>query len=147
MLIERVDGDADVDASGNAAAVSLSRQLKRVTSKDQALRVITDAFTLKLKKMLRIPAETDVPESLALVDQGVDSLVAVDVRSWNSTPTCLFSRFWVVTQFLISQAMPWSEFPRLFLIWTAMMTRQPMKRSQLATSSLSLQLRALAQML
>ncbi|KAG5765090.1 hypothetical protein H9Q72_006842 [Fusarium xylarioides] len=82
MLIERVDGDADVDASGNAAAVSLSRQSKRVTSKDQALRVITDAFTLKLKKMLRIPAETDVPESLALVDQGVDSLVAVDVRSW-----------------------------------------------------------------
>ncbi|KLO93751.1 Uncharacterized protein Y057_14337 [Fusarium fujikuroi] len=82
MLIERVDGDADVDASGNAAAVSLSRQLKRVTSKDQALRIITDAFTLKLKKMLRIPAETDVPESLALVDQGVDSLVAVDVRSW-----------------------------------------------------------------
>ncbi|EXM19870.1 hypothetical protein FOTG_12105 [Fusarium oxysporum f. sp. vasinfectum 25433] len=82
MLIERVDGDADADASGNAAAVSLSRQLKRVTSKDQALRVITDAFTLKLKKMLRIPTETDVPESLALVDQGVDSLVAVDVRSW-----------------------------------------------------------------
>jgi len=32
--------------------------------------------------MLRIPVETDVPESLALVDQGVDSLVAVDVRSW-----------------------------------------------------------------
>ncbi|ENH67909.1 Lovastatin nonaketide synthase [Fusarium oxysporum f. sp. cubense race 1] len=73
MLIERVGGDADADASGNAAAVSLSRQLKRVTSKDQALRVITDAF---------VPAETDVPESLALVDQGVDSLVAVDVRSW-----------------------------------------------------------------
>ncbi|KAF4337392.1 polyketide synthase [Fusarium beomiforme] len=82
MLIERVDGDADVDASGNAAAVSLSRQLKRVTSKDQALRVITDAFTLNLKKMLRIPVEADVPETLALVDQGVDSLVAVDVRSW-----------------------------------------------------------------
>lgn len=37
---------------------------------------------MSLKRILRIPQEDSVDLSLALVEQGVDSLVAVEVRSW-----------------------------------------------------------------
>ena len=37
---------------------------------------------MSLKTILRIPQEDSVDLSLALVEQGVDSLVAVEVRSW-----------------------------------------------------------------
>ena len=41
-----------------------------------------DSFAKKLKKILQIPADGEINETMSLVEQGVDSLVAVEIRSW-----------------------------------------------------------------
>ncbi|SPJ71900.1 uncharacterized protein FTOL_01628 [Fusarium torulosum] len=51
---------AGLDAAGKSATVSLSSQLQRVTSKEKALKVITEVVTLKLKKELSTPPDTEV---------------------------------------------------------------------------------------
>lgn len=39
-------------------------------------------FTSRLQQILQIPAEDTVSDTMTLIEQGVDSLVAVEVRSW-----------------------------------------------------------------
>ena len=46
------------------------------------LTALTGTFSSRLKQILQIDIEDDISETVALVEQGVDSLVAVDVRSW-----------------------------------------------------------------
>ena len=43
---------------------------------------MVESFTSRLQQILQIPAEDEVSETISLVEQGVDSLVAVEVRSW-----------------------------------------------------------------
>lgn len=43
---------------------------------------ITEAFITRLKRTLQIPPEESVNENVSLVEQGVDSLMAVEVRTW-----------------------------------------------------------------
>jgi hybrid polyketide synthase/nonribosomal peptide synthetase ACE1 len=40
------------------------------------------SFVARLRKILQIPAEDELSQTMALVELGVDSLVAVEVRSW-----------------------------------------------------------------
>ncbi len=43
---------------------------------------MTGAFVSRLRQILQIDNEDDVSEKMTLVEQGVDSLVAVEVRAW-----------------------------------------------------------------
>lgn len=44
--------------------------------------MITDGLTEKLRAALAIPADESVDVETPLIDQGVDSLVAVAIRTW-----------------------------------------------------------------
>ncbi|RHZ43317.1 uncharacterized protein CDV56_101073, partial [Aspergillus thermomutatus] len=48
----------------------------------QAGEIIKEAFIARLKRTLQIPPEESVNENVSLVEQGVDSLMAVEVRTW-----------------------------------------------------------------
>ncbi|KAJ2995920.1 hypothetical protein NUW58_g1137 [Xylaria curta] len=78
--IVREDQNATSDT--NKAAVRVKTQLQQAKSKADVSDIIRDAFLFKLKRVLQIAEEDVVDDSVALVEQGVDSLVAVDIRSW-----------------------------------------------------------------
>ncbi|KAJ5343642.1 uncharacterized protein N7506_003466 [Penicillium brevicompactum] len=60
---------------------STSDKLKQAESFDAATKIVLDAIQAKLSSMLSIPS-ADVDANQKLSDYGVDSLVAVEFRSW-----------------------------------------------------------------
>ncbi|KAK4201201.1 Nonribosomal peptide synthetase 14 [Triangularia verruculosa] len=68
--------------AGNSSAVPVRIQLEGVKGKDEAFNIIKTSFETRLRKILQIPEGEPVNDRVALVEQGVDSLVAVEVRSW-----------------------------------------------------------------
>lgn len=62
--------------------VRVKAQLQTIHTSEEATAVIRDAFVAYLRRILRLAAEQSVDETASLVDQGIDSLVAVDIRSW-----------------------------------------------------------------
>jgi hybrid polyketide synthase / nonribosomal peptide synthetase ACE1 len=65
----------------NAVAISVAESLKLVSSKSNAARILQDAFVARLGLMLQLhPNNMDV--NTPLTGLGIDSLVAVDIRSW-----------------------------------------------------------------
>ncbi|KAB2571139.1 PKS-NRPS hybrid synthetase psoA [Lasiodiplodia theobromae] len=79
LALERSQARND---GGAAAAVPVRIQLQTAVTKDEVLEIMQDGFVARVKKVLRIPAEDDFSLTASLVEQGVDSLVAVEVRSW-----------------------------------------------------------------
>ena len=71
-------------AQGQAvkASVCVKVQLQTARSPEVAFTITRDAFLAHLKCLLRIMEEESLDDSVGLVDQGVDSLVAVDIRAW-----------------------------------------------------------------
>ncbi|QKX63146.1 uncharacterized protein TRUGW13939_10315 [Talaromyces rugulosus] len=70
---------ADVDKSGSAQTVQdLIRESQSLESVAQTIR---ESFATQLESMLRLEAGT-VNTEKSIIDLGVDSLVAVEVRSW-----------------------------------------------------------------
>lgn len=67
---------------GHGASVPVKAQLQSVSSKEEAYSVIRDAFVVQLKRILRILEDETLDDSGPLIEQGVDSLVAVDIRTW-----------------------------------------------------------------
>ncbi|KAI1090949.1 hypothetical protein F5B19DRAFT_493920 [Rostrohypoxylon terebratum] len=76
------DTNSGVKAQGGKSGVRVKVQLQDAKNGDEAYAISRDAFLSHLKRMLRIPEEEKVADSLTLMEQGVDSLVAVDIRSW-----------------------------------------------------------------
>ncbi|KAK4176933.1 Nonribosomal peptide synthetase 14 [Triangularia setosa] len=68
--------------AGNNSAVPVRIQLEGIKRRDEAFEVIKTSFETRLRKILQIPEDEPVNDKVALVEQGVDSLVAVEVRSW-----------------------------------------------------------------
>ncbi len=64
------------------ASVRVKVQLNTVKSQKEAYTITCDAFLAHLKRLLRITQEESLNDSVGLADQGVDSLVAVDIRAW-----------------------------------------------------------------
>ncbi|KAF4539204.1 Beta-ketoacyl synthase [Lasiodiplodia theobromae] len=79
LALERSQARND---GGAAAAVPVRIQLQTAVTKDEVLEIMQNGFVARVKKVLRIPAEDDFSLTASLVEQGVDSLVAVEVRSW-----------------------------------------------------------------
>ncbi|KAH6721537.1 putative polyketide synthase [Leptodontidium sp. MPI-SDFR-AT-0119] len=78
--IESGDGVATTESKG--ATVSLKSQLTEAASIDDVVNIVTDAFILKLRHKLQISSDTTVQSEAVLLELGIDSLVAVDLRAW-----------------------------------------------------------------
>ncbi|KAF7931237.1 hypothetical protein BELL_0094g00160 [Botrytis elliptica] len=68
--------------TGNA---SIRIQLSESKSTDEAEVIVRDGVTTKIRACLHLPSDQPVAEHAALIDLGVDSLVAVDIRAWTMT--------------------------------------------------------------
>jgi hybrid polyketide synthase/nonribosomal peptide synthetase ACE1 len=66
----------------SSGSVSVKAQLQQALTPAERYVVITNAFLAHLRRMLRIPSEKPLQDSITLVELGVDSLVAVDIRAW-----------------------------------------------------------------
>ncbi|KAF5018570.1 hypothetical protein F66182_9444 [Fusarium sp. NRRL 66182] len=62
--------------------VSIRAQLKGVKTVSEAKKVLTDSFITKVKKVLHMPDTDDIHPEDSLVQHGIDSLVALDIRAW-----------------------------------------------------------------
>ncbi|KUJ20445.1 polyketide synthetase [Mollisia scopiformis] len=78
------DQGGDKKAEKKSAAVSTKVRLLEATTAEDILEIVQDAFFLKLQVALQIPPETEKSQVLssATDDLGIDSLVAVEIRSW-----------------------------------------------------------------
>jgi acyl transferase domain-containing protein/NAD(P)-dependent dehydrogenase (short-subunit alcohol dehydrogenase family) len=79
-FVQREENSSEVQAV--KAGVRVKVQLQTAKNQEEAYTITRDGFVAHLKRMLRITEEEKVEDSVALVDQGVDSLVAVDIRAW-----------------------------------------------------------------
>lgn len=75
-------GEAGGRVAAVTAGVRVRVQLQAAKSADEAYAVTCEAFTARLKKILRIPEGEKIEDGVTLVEHGVDSLVAVDIRAW-----------------------------------------------------------------
>ncbi|KAL7941948.1 hypothetical protein V8C42DRAFT_360388 [Trichoderma barbatum] len=80
-IIEAASAAADEGQQNKKNSLPVTEQLARVTTKEQALQVLQECFSAKLRIILQL-AEGAVDPEAPLVELGVDSLVAVEVRSW-----------------------------------------------------------------
>ena len=76
-----ISRNADAAPNGGSTSVTPKRALKLATRLQDALAIVTDALIHKLSRTLIIPAE-EISAEKAVVTLGLDSLVAVEVRSW-----------------------------------------------------------------
>lgn len=65
----------------STTVVSLRKQLADVKELEQASEIVLDGFLCKLERVLQVPA-ANINPAQPLVNLGVDSLMAVEVRSW-----------------------------------------------------------------
>ncbi|KAL5356525.1 hypothetical protein BJX96DRAFT_171691 [Aspergillus floccosus] len=68
--------------TSNTTIVPTRVRLADVKSTAEASAVIKESFIARLKRILQIPQDESVNERATLVEQGVDSIMAVEVRSW-----------------------------------------------------------------
>ncbi|KAI0183707.1 hypothetical protein EV127DRAFT_446225, partial [Xylaria flabelliformis] len=64
-----------------AGNIPLRSLLEGVSSKDELSSILDNAFSLKIKATLQIPPEREILDT-SLDELGMDSLIAVDIRSW-----------------------------------------------------------------
>ena len=57
-------------------------RLAAAKSRDEALATVREAFIVRLKHILMIPPGTSVNEDVTFVEQGIDSIMAVEIRAW-----------------------------------------------------------------
>ncbi|KAF4992227.1 hypothetical protein FDECE_13779 [Fusarium decemcellulare] len=79
FCIEQSCNKGEASASSK---VPVRVQLKTIKTRGEAMRVLLDSFVARVKKVLQIPADEVVHENEPLIERGVDSLVALDIRSW-----------------------------------------------------------------
>ena len=67
--------------NADAAVVDRAAILKKTTSKDEAAGLVTQWFSGKIRQVLGLP-EPDLDSSRPMHTYGIDSLVAIDLKSW-----------------------------------------------------------------
>jgi acyl transferase domain-containing protein/phospholipid N-methyltransferase/NADP-dependent 3-hydroxy acid dehydrogenase YdfG len=70
------------DSLTSKSSVRVKTQLQTAKTAAEAYTIARDAFLAHLKRLLRISDDEKLDDSTGLVDRGVDSLVAVDIRAW-----------------------------------------------------------------
>ncbi|KAM3566124.1 hypothetical protein ARSEF4850_000869 [Beauveria asiatica] len=81
-VIDRTSRDGG--DKGGDSAMSTKAQLLEATTEKDAFNIILNALMAMLGKKLDLPPTESVHSDVAIVEMGVDSLVAVDLRSWFS---------------------------------------------------------------
>ncbi|KAK1749579.1 beta-ketoacyl synthase domain-containing protein [Echria macrotheca] len=71
----------DESASQDGPAETVGARLREAKSKDEIAQIITHALIAKVAEILRTP-ESEIDPARPLYTYGVDSLVAMEVRSW-----------------------------------------------------------------
>ncbi|KAK4204629.1 putative polyketide synthase [Triangularia verruculosa] len=74
------DSDADADSSG-PQELSLKEQINGANSQDDLVQVLVQAFMKRLQTQLKLP-EGNVTADHSIIELGVDSLAAVEIRVW-----------------------------------------------------------------
>ncbi|KAL4976935.1 hypothetical protein BDW66DRAFT_166095 [Aspergillus desertorum] len=69
------------ESQDKKASLPIAEQLKTASTMEQALAIVQDCFTAKLRVILQL-ADQAIDYDAPLVELGLDSLVAVEVRSW-----------------------------------------------------------------
>lgn len=80
-LVDSQDADTAATTHSGGPSVTPKQALKQATNLPGAISVTTDALIGKFSSVLIIPAE-EIGAEKAVVALGLDSLVAVEVRSW-----------------------------------------------------------------
>ncbi|KAI1824158.1 lovastatin nonaketide synthase [Xylaria intraflava] len=82
LVVNTKGGDASRDKSKNTAdTVSIKEQIATATSKAEVLNILKGSFSAKLRVVLQ-SADQDIADDTPLIELGIDSLAAVEVRSW-----------------------------------------------------------------
>ncbi|KAJ5656202.1 hypothetical protein N7507_008152 [Penicillium longicatenatum] len=78
------DSESDRKPTKKAADASVNMRLAEATTEEEVHEIVQDGFVRKLRAMLHIPDDREATQILSstIDDLGVDSLVAVDIRSW-----------------------------------------------------------------
>lgn len=76
-------GNKAVESADSVASVRM--QLLEASTEEQAAEIVLDAVLAMLHKKLGLPPDESVPADVAIVELGVDSLVAVEMRGWLTT--------------------------------------------------------------
>jgi hypothetical protein len=73
--------DTNADLKGVELRVPVKEQLSKASNSAEALRILTSRCAAEVKFIMQL-SESELDLGLALTDLGVDSLIAVDIRSW-----------------------------------------------------------------
>ncbi|KAI0191981.1 hybrid PKS-NRPS [Xylaria flabelliformis] len=76
-----LEGASSEERAEMTAATPIRQRLEDTTTVEEATCVLQEDFTRKLALLLQI-GESNVNERVPLIDLGVDSLVAIEIRSW-----------------------------------------------------------------
>ncbi|EMT72749.1 Lovastatin nonaketide synthase [Fusarium odoratissimum] len=81
FLMEHLDTQA---YAGKTSTVPVRVQLADVKTRVDAVAIIKvqDSFIIRLRRVLAVGPDEIINEKVTLVEQGVDSLMAVEIRSW-----------------------------------------------------------------
>lgn len=77
-------GDRDISDKGGDSAMSIKALLLEADTPKVAFNIILNALMTMLQKKLDLPPTESILSDVAIIELGVDSLVAVDIRSWFS---------------------------------------------------------------
>ncbi|RYO74938.1 hypothetical protein DL764_010620 [Monosporascus ibericus] len=80
-IIEAKKAESDAGEQNKKTSLPVTGQLARAATKEQALEILQDCFSAKLRVVLQLSEDAIAPDA-PLVELGVDSLVVVEVRSW-----------------------------------------------------------------
>ncbi|KAL8721594.1 MAG: hypothetical protein Q9225_001758 [Loekoesia sp. 1 TL-2023] len=80
-IVETKSAESDAEHQNTETILPVSQQLSRAATMEQALEILQESFSAKLRVTLQI-SDPAIDYGSPLVELGVDSLVAVEVRSW-----------------------------------------------------------------
>ncbi|KAI4086619.1 MAG: hypothetical protein LQ344_007395 [Seirophora lacunosa] len=80
-IVETKSVESGSGQQSKKTMLPVGEQLSRAATMEQALQILIECFSVKLRIILQI-SDPDINHEAPLVELGVDSLVAVEVRSW-----------------------------------------------------------------
>ncbi|KAJ8124217.1 hypothetical protein ONZ43_g8 [Nemania bipapillata] len=82
LVVDTKGGDTTRDKSKNpAGALSVKDQIAAAASEEEVLKLLKELFLAKLRVILQ-SADEQIADDAPLIELGIDSLAAVEVRSW-----------------------------------------------------------------